>query len=283
MTTSQNLTESPAPILRWAGGKTRIVHFLRPLVPALDSGCTYVEPFLGGGALFFALKPKSAILGDSNSELINCYRQVANHPGEIVRLLSMHRRNHSKKYYYSLRQLTTGNAVERAARFLYINKTAFNGIYRVNKRGIFNVPFGPSQSGPAIPSRDRLYSSSKILRQATFVVADFQHTASQAKEGDFVYLDPPYPPLRDSANFTHYTADRFGHEDQVRVAETFKQLHSRGCRVMLSNSDVKAIRALYRGFHFTTLEVTRWLGSNGDRFKVNEVVITNYNPSELQH
>jgi len=266
------------PFLRWAGGKTKIVHLLKHFVPPRDNYERYIEPFVGGGALFFALGPERAILGDLNEELINCYQQVALYPSEIWKLLLGHMRKHSKGYYYKLREnnLSEGTKLERAARFIYINKTAFNGIFRVNRQGIFNVPFGPSSSGPAIPSKEELLRASELLKSARLIVGDFVETCSLAKKGDFVYLDPPYPPSTDTSNFTHYTSERFGWQDHEKVAGAFKLLDHKGCLVMMSNSDQERIRDLFRGFNIKRLSVTRWLGSNGDRFKVHELVITNY-------
>jgi DNA adenine methylase len=276
MLTSEKIESVPTPFLRWAGGKSKIVNQLIPFTPSAQRYKHYIEPFLGGGALFFAIRPDKALLADLNKELINCYQQVALHPNQVWNLIQRHRANHSKRYYYSIRELTDGTAIERAARFIYINKTAFNGIYRVNREGKFNVPYGPSESGPALPNKSELQNASQALSKAEFTFGDFKDTCSLAKQGDFIYLDPPYPPSSKSANFTHYTADRFGVEDQDRVAQVFKSLDMKGCLVMLSNSDVKVIRELYSGFDQHRLQVTRWLGSNGDRFKVHELVITNY-------
>lgn len=269
------------PFLRWAGGKSRLVSKLLPYVPPSDSYERYIEPFLGSGALFFKLEPKSAILADMNLHLINCYRQIAWKPNDVWNKLQEHKTQDSRKYYDSVRDsgLDTGTVVERAAFFLYLNKTAFNGIFRVNKSGKFNVPYGTKRSDDSWISLEELKSVSKCLRVAEFKVGSFEDTCKEAKKGDFVYLDPPYPPLRKSANFTHYTADGFGAEDQKKVAETFKALHEKGCLVMMSNSDQEVIRGLYKDFDFvtfSTIEVTRLIGSNGNRFKVDELVVTNY-------
>ncbi len=281
MSSPDSIISRPIPFLRWAGGKSKIVNQLAQLAPAEGEYTQYIEPFLGSGALFFYLRPKSAILADVNTHLINCYKQVARRPRDVWRFIQDHLRKHSREYYYSVRELglSEGSPLERAARFIYLNKSAFNGIYRVNRSGKFNVPFGPSLSGPAIPSEARLIAVSHALATAHLSTASFEQTCRQATYGDFVYLDPPYPPLAKSANFTHYTPDRFGIQDQQSVANTFKTLDNKGCRVMLSNSDQEHIRALYRGFRITNLEVTRWLGSNGKRFRVNEIVVTNYDPS----
>lgn len=266
------------PFLRWAGGKSRLVTKLLHYVPSSDMYGKYIEPFLGSGALFFKLKPDSALLADMNSHLINCYRQIARKPKEVWEKLQEHKNKDSKEYYNSIRDtgLDSGTVVDRAAFFLYLNKTAFNGIFRVNKSGKFNVPYGTVRSSSSWISLEELRGVSKYLQVAEFYVGSFEDACKQANKGDFVYLDPPYPPLTKSAYFTQYTAGGFSLEDQKRVAETFKWLDKKGCLVMMSNSDQKSIRDLYDGFYMDTLKVTRLIGSNGDRFKVDELVVTNY-------
>lgn len=266
------------PFLRWAGGKSRLVSKLLPFVPSSDSYERYIEPFLGSGALFFKLEPKSAILADMNSHLINCYRQIAGKPTAVWNKLQEHKNKDSREYYNSVRHtgLGTGTVVDRAAFFLYLNKTAFNGIFRVNKSGKFNVPYGTKRSDDSWISLEELKSVSKCLKIAEFKIGSFEDTCKEARKGDFVYLDPPYPPLTKSAYFTQYTAGGFSLDDQKRVAEVFKSLNKKGCLVMMSNSDQKSIRDLYDGFPMETIKVTRLIGSNGDRFKVDELVVTNY-------
>jgi DNA adenine methylase len=268
-----------APFLRWAGGKSKIVGSLKACLPPPASYNRYIEPFLGGGSLFFAVSPKEAILGDLNEDLINCYVQVSMHPYAVWSRLQAHLRSHSRQYYLQLRsRLRNGDALERAARFIYINKSAFNGIYRVNRRGEFNVPYGPTLGGPALPTKVALANASKALRHATLLVASFEETCNLARPGDLVYLDPPYLPAGKSAFFTHYTADRFGERDHKHVAGVFRELDKRGCLLMMSNCDQRIIRALYQGYRVRKLDVTRWLGSDGNRFKARELVITNFRP-----
>jgi len=271
------------PFLRWAGGKQRIVNFLLPFVPNKNIFKNYYEPFLGGGALFFTIQPKNALISDINSELIYCYQQVKKDPESVFCFLRKYARNDSPVFFYKVRAMPVHDMApqDRAARFIYLNKAAFNGIYRVNKTGDFNVPYGPSFNGPAIPSKEVLMLGAKCLRKAKILAGDFEEILADASADDFVYLDPPYPPRSDTAFFTHYSADRFGWEEQVRVAKMFSELSSRGCLVMLSNAYQKKIVNLYEQFHIFRLNVIRWLGSNGDRFKVREIVVTNYNPAEV--
>jgi DNA adenine methylase len=288
---TQNILDSPEelivtrsgpirvrPFLRWAGGKQRIVKSLLELCPKVEAYENYIEPFIGAGSLFFAIEPKRAILGDINAELINCYRQVRRHPLNLIERLDTHRNRHTEQYFYSVRREMPVDLsrLEQAARFIYLNKAAFNGIYRVNQNGQFNVPFGPSHRGIALPSAESLLAARPLLRRARLVTGDFDSTLSLAREGDFVYLDPPYPPRSETAFFAHYAQSRFPWDEQVRLAKTFRLLSNCGCLVMLSNADQKAIRDLYRGFTIRRLKVIRWLGSNGDRFGVREIVVTNY-------
>lgn len=266
------------PFLRWAGGKQKLVNRLLSFVPPLDRFRTYYEPFLGGGSLFFALQPPVAALSDVNIELMNCYRRVAQHPYRVAELINKYARKDSRKFYLRIRdkEIVHISADERAARFIYLNKAAFNGIYRVNTLGRFNVPYGPSSGGPAIPSIDKLAQAARCLRPAKLSVSDFQEAVANAKKEDFVYLDPPYPPRSETSYFTHYSAARFNWEDQERVARVFSDLSARGCLVLLSNADQKRIVKLYSQFRLVRLKAIRWLGSNGDRFRASEIIVTNY-------
>jgi DNA adenine methylase len=270
------------PFLRWAGGKQRLAGSLLEFVPQVDQYERYFEPFFGGGAVFFAIQPERAILSDLNRELINCYRQVRTNPKVVSAMVRRYAKRDSSSFFYEIRD---GNHNARtksakAARFIYLNKAAFNGIYRVNRKGKFNVPYGPSKNGPAVPSCEALLAASGCLKGATMLTGDFEEVLRKAKGGDFVYLDPPYPPRSDTAYFVHYSADRFSWDQQLRVAEVFRSLSKRRCLVMMSNADQKKVVSLYKGFHVHRLNATRWLGSNGDRFRVREIVVTNYDPSK---
>ena len=273
------------PFLRWAGGKSKIVRSLVNFMPTSNSYDRYFEPFVGAGALFFYIGPSKAVLSDLNTDLINCYRQVATHPTEVWNLLQVHREFDSKKYYSHIRSqdLDKLKSIEQAARFIYLNKAAFNGIYRVNQQGKFNVPYGPSFKGPALPKKILLEAASDLLESANILAADYREVCKSAKRDDFVYLDPPYPPTNGTSYFTHYTAKRFNWDDQREVSKVFRNLDRKGCLVMMSNSDREEIRSMFQGYYMQQLNVTRWLGSNGDRFKVHEIVVTNYNPSEVRY
>lgn len=274
----------PRPFLRWAGGKQKLVKYLLPFLPPPDRYRRYFESFLGAGALFFATSPIAAVLGDINRELMTCYEQVAKDSDRVHEIVQQLALRDSRRFFYFTRSMVPDRLIpaERAARFIYLNKAAFNGIYRVNRLGQFNVPYGPSSTGPAIPSRDLLRAAAKTLETAQLVVGDFEETVKSAKEGDFVYMDPPYPPRSRTAFFNHYCQQGFGWEHQLRVAEVFKQLADRGCLVMLSNAGQQKVYALYRKFQIHRLNVVRWVGSNGDRFRAREIVVTNYDVLGVQ-
>jgi DNA adenine methylase len=265
------------PFLRWAGGKTHLVPLLLGLAPPDVNRGTYWEPFLGAGNLFFALRPLRAVLSDRNADLIMCFRAVREHPDLIYEYLQLHGARTSTVYYYTIRQQynQSKDSVAKSAMFIYLNKTCFNGIWRVNKKGEFNVPYGHKEP-PALPSRADLLAASSILENAELKVGDFRDVLADARAGDFVYLDPPYPPLNETACFVHYTQERFCMEDQIAVAEMATTLDKRGCRVLISNADTEFIRSLYDNFQVLEQGVTRWIRTDGKRYRVNEIVALNY-------
>lgn len=270
-------SRSLRPFLRWAGGKQQILPQLRQFVPGDVADRRYVEPFAGAAALFFALTPERAALSDANGHLIDCYRSVSESPETVSRYVDQYATMTSEPEYYRIRdKYNSGRPSPRqAARFIYLNKTCFNGIFRVNRFGKFNVPFG-WKTPPALPTRDDLTSASKVLRRATLRTITFSAALQDAGEDDFVYLDPPYPPLNGTSYFTHYTAERFGDEDQAEVARMASDLDKRGALVMITNADTRRIRELYEGFHIRRLAVTRYVTCKSKKHRVSELVITNY-------
>ncbi len=262
------------PPIKWAGGKTQLLSQLRPLFP--EGFNLYLEPFVGGGAVFFDLQPNRAVLIDSNFELINFYQVVKNNLEELLRDLKKHK--NSKEYYYKIRSLDPDqmDSIERASRFLYLNKTCFNGLWRVNKRGKFNVPFGRYKN-PNYGDKENLYMVSAALKNAEIICDDFSIVTDYVTPGDFVYFDPPYHPLSKTASFTSYTEDCFSEKDQVRLSEIFRALDAEGCYVMLSNSDTEFIRGLYRGYDIRVVHAKRAINSKGTkRGPIIELVIRNY-------
>jgi len=268
------------PFLRWAGGKFRIVEHLLKFMPK-EPYRVYREPFLGAGSLYFALKPKIAYLSDLNGDLIFCYQQIRDYPDLIYRYLRQHMAQNSESYYHDVRNKynRSGPSVAQAARFIYLNKTSFNGIFRVNSKGQFNVPYG-HRKNPSFESRQVLKSISRLLGNAFLIPQSYEIALSDTEVQchDFIYLDPPYPPLSDTSYFTHYTAKGCSWDDQKNVAALAKRLKDNNCFVMISNVDTQLIRALYSDsdWHFHTIPVTRWIAANGSRHKVAELVITNY-------
>lgn len=270
------MTELQA-FLSWAGGK---VHHAKRLITYLPKDLkeyTYWEPFLGGGSIFFALSPSKAILSDSNSHLVECYQMVRDYPDKVAFYLKRLIEHTNSVEYYKVREdyNKSQKSIKQAARFIYLNKTSYNGIFRVNSSGFYNVPFGKKEK-PTFPSLETLRSVSALLKRAKLNACSYEKILIKVKKGDFVYLDPPYPPLNGTSFFTHYTKERFGKEDQINVSAIANQMSRLGCRVMISNADIPLIHNLYKGWNISILPVTRWITCKSFRHKVNELVITNY-------
>jgi DNA adenine methylase len=271
------------PILKWAGGKARLVPAILPLLPA--SIDTYYEPFVGGAAVFFALagerRFRRAVLSDLNAELVDVYRGVKKDVEQVIRLLRQYRRRHDSDTYYRTREIDPQSLelVERAARLIYLNKTGYNGLYRVNRAGQFNVPFG-SYVNPAICDEERLRGAAAALRArgVRLAVGDFAEVTRRAQPGDAVYFDPPYVPRSTTANFTSYHSEIFGQEAHERLARTLEELTQRGVRTVLSNSDTRFTRQLYdqRRFDVHEVQVTRPINSKSTaRGRVGELLVDN--------
>jgi len=267
------------PIIKWAGGKWRLAPTLRRFMPPVERIRRYYEPFVGGAALFFHLQPADAQLSDTNPELINLYTVVRDQLPALLDALRGH--VNESAYYYRVREqdpATLGD-IERAARLIYLNKTCYNGLYRVNARGAFNVPFGRF-SNPAICDAANLALANAALQGVALRLADYETALAKATAGDLIYFDPPYQPVSKTASFTSYTQTRFGPDEQARLAGMMATLAARGCYVTQSNSDTPLIRDLYGalpGFILHTIQATRAINSKASaRGPVNELVITNY-------
>ncbi|MDB9375035.1 DNA adenine methylase [Nodularia sphaerocarpa] len=265
----------PRPFLKWAGGKSRLISQYIPYFPKQYK--TYYEPFLGGGAIFFHLHPPAAILTDINAELITTYRCVRDHVEELIGLLEEHQNRHNKDYYYDVRAYLGGSDLEKAARFIYLNKTCFNGLYRVNSQGKFNVPVGRYKN-PNICPENILRSASLALSKSEIKQADFTDVLKYATSSDdFVFLDPPYHPLSNTSYFTAYSSYCFAENQQFQLRDIFATLAERGVKVMLSNSDCTFIRELYSNFNIHTISAARSINSNAKkRGKITEVLVTSY-------
>jgi len=273
------------PFTKWAGGKRQLLPELIERMPKEYN--RYYEPFIGGGALFFEVAPKHATISDYNHYLIYSYRQIRENIDELIKLLETHDLNNSKEYYLNLRmadrngELEKMSEAEQAARLLYMLRVDFNGLYRVNSKNQFNVPYGKYKN-PRIVDKPLLKNINKYLikNDIEILQGDFEQAVREAKAGDFVYFDPPYAPLSPTSSFTSYTKNGFGIKEQERLRDLFVELTERGVKVMLSNSDVPLIHELYGNtpnVKIETVGVTRLIGSNvKSRGKINEVIIRNY-------
>lgn len=274
------LRERAGPFLKWVGGKGKLVPQLHARLPPRMELRRHVEPFLGGGALFFSCCPPRALLSDVNADLVETYLAVRDAVDEVLIALDRLADAHCELAYYGARERYNrrehGNSAARAALFIYLNKTGFNGLYRVNARGQFNVPMGRYTS-PSIVDPKKLRAASERLRSVELRAVSFEALVRIVGTGDFVYLDPPYEPVSRTANFTSYTAAGFTRGDHVRLSEVFRALDGRGAKLMLSSSDVPFIRELYRGYRIEHVMAARAVSScPGSRGPVRELVIRNY-------
>ena len=261
------------PFLKWAGGKASLLPELMKHIPGRVR--RYHEPFVGGGAMFFAVAPRRAVLSDANGELIHCWRQVRDDVHAVLDALSEH--VYDRARFEAVRALDPVRlpATERAARFIYLNKTCFNGLWRVNRAGRFNVPFGRYKN-PTFHDPGLLLRASRALRDVQIHRAPFQIALQRAAPGDFVYLDPPYDPVSQTASFTSYTRDAFTWADQERLAAECASLDRRGVRFLLSNSATPRIRALYRAFEQRLVRAPRHIScKGGGRGHVDELLVFN--------
>jgi len=282
---TQKVMERPVkaePFLKWAGGKGQLLNEFVKLFP--DNFNNYIEPFVGGGAVFFylysngKLTNKKSVLIDSNKDLITAYKSIKdkNKLRFIIKALSNGKYLNNKDNFYKVREQEPKNDVDKTARLIYLNKTCFNGLYRVNSNGKFNVPFGRYKN-PLICDSENLKAVNSALANAKLINGDFTIVLEFADKGDFVYFDPPYHPVSKTASFTGYTKDSFGEEAQERLAEVYRKLDRRGCKMMLSNSDVKFIRDLYKGYRIEVVKARRMINCKASkRGDVNELVILNY-------
>jgi len=250
------------PFIKWVGGKRQLLPSLLQHAPSNLS--TYFEPFIGGGALFFAMRPKRAVVADVNARLIRTYKGVQKNVEDVIRLLRSYPHNQTFFYRFREEKIDAGSDAEVAAWFIYLNKTCFNGLYRVNRDNRFNVPFG-RYANPSICDEPTLRACSEALSGTELLVEDFAAVVAKAKRGDFVYFDPPYVPLSATSSFTSYTSNGFGHVEQTRLRDTAKNLRKRGVRVLLSNSSAPFVRSLYaKGFELIEVSATRVVNSKAN-------------------
>ena len=276
------------PIVKWVGGKSQVLDKIQEMLPPSFVDQKYYEPFLGGAAVLlglFELKPTKAIASDINPELINMYTQVRDNVStvatELTKLDACHESySDPKAFYYDVRKdfntYLGSKTPTQAARFIYLNKHCFNGLYRVNSKGEFNVPFNGKKAGRSFDA-EHLIKASVRFKDTTLLCCDFEDTVKDATVHDFVFLDSPYAPLTPTS-FTDYTKEGFKYEDHLRLADLFKELTNRGCYCMLTNHDTPLIRELYKDFNIEVVDVRRSINRNGNDRKGKEVIITNYNP-----
>ncbi len=272
------------PFLKWAGGKGQLLKQFAPYFPTAPMR-GYYEPFVGSGAVFFHIRSldlfASYRVADINADLVTCYLVVREDIDALIARLAEHRARHSEEYYYAVRALDRDSGwahapdVERAARMIYLNKTCYNGLWRVNSKGHFNVPMGRYRH-PDILNEARLRAASEALQNVTIAHEPFTSVVRHAGAGDFVYFDPPYMPLNATSNFTSYSAESFGLAEQERLACVFAQVSAKGACAMLSNSDTPIVRDLYKDFRVETVSARRMINSKtGSRGEINEVVVLN--------
>ncbi|MFT3766762.1 MAG: DNA adenine methylase [Minicystis sp.] len=267
------------PFLKWAGGKWSIAPRIERLLPHDVRDRVYREPFVGGGAMFFYLQPHRAILSDSLRDLIDTYRVVQLHVDALISRLEKLRDTHTTEQFYAIRaafnEEKDAPRVERAARLIYLNKTCFNGLFRTNREGAFNVPVGRFKN-PGILDATTLRLAAAALADAELVHDTFEHLLDRAEPGDVIYLDPPYVPLTKTASFCAYADGAFTIRDQTRLAEVFRELDDRGCLLALSNSDTPEVRRLYAGYDFSPIIAPRAISSKAStRGEVTELLIRN--------
>lgn len=274
----EKLKEETHPIVKWVGGKRQLMFELLKNMP--KSYNRYFEPFIGGGALFFELQPEQAYISDMNEELINLYSVVRDNVYELIDDLSKH--EVSKEYFLEIRNIDRTEKyaelsdVERASRFIYLNRTCFNGMYRVNSQGQFNVPFGHYKN-PRIIDENNLLNCSELLKKTEIKCADFSEILTKVQKDDFVYFDPPYVPLNETSSFTSYTKDGFDIDMQFKLRDVCDELDSKGVKFMLSNSDTKLVNELYANYEIKKVFASRQINANADgRGKITEVLVRNY-------
>ena len=271
------------PFVKWAGGKRQIINKLKEYVP--DEFDTYYEPFVGGGALLFELSPKKAVINDSNKELMNVYNVLCDEEKfkKMCSVLNNYEVNHGEKFFYEIRSKDKNKKTfdrlsdyTRAARTIYLNKACFNGLYRVNSKNEFNVPFGKKTKVNTYDGGNLITVSNYLtMNDVKIMSVDFEEAVKDAKKGDFIYFDPPYD--SDTKTFNSYTEEGFGKEEQVRLSRVYKELADRGCYVMLSNHNTMLVKELYKDYNIHKIEAKRNINANGKkRGMVEEVIITNY-------
>ena len=271
-----------SPFVKWAGGKTQLLKHLEDLLP--DTFGTYYEPFIGGGAFLFDTQPQHAVINDINEQLINVYRQLKADPEAVIAAIrELDSIPCDKERYLAVRQqynekISSGELdAPCASLIIWVNKHCFNGLYRVNGKGLFNVPYNNKTGGVSM-DENNLRGIGQYFRDndVKIMQGDFMDACADVKDGDFVYFDSPYVPVSDTANFTSYTKDGFALQDHMRLADLFRELSEKGAQLMLSNHNVPLVHELYQGFNIHEMAVRRFINSDATKRTGKEVIITNY-------
>lgn len=279
-----NKSTDAKPFLKWVGGKSGLLSQLERFIPS--DFCRYYEPFLGGGALFFRLRPSRAFLNDINETLISTYRHIKENPEKVMASLKKLESQYfdadtkgKNKLYYDVRVRYNSNKVgslNRSVYLMFLNKTGYNGLYRENSTGGYNVPFGKYKK-PAILGNGNIMAVHKLLKHTALTHKPFHQAVKNAKKGDFIYFDPPYHPLNDTSKFTNYTEHDFTKKDQLKLRDVFRELDKKGCYVMLSNSHSKFITDIYKGYRQEVVMASRAINCKAHgRGKIKELLILNY-------
>jgi len=259
------------PFLKWAGGKSQMLGVLEAYMPKEYNN--YIEPFLGGGAMFFFTRPLNSILADSNEELINTYTILRDSPYDLINAIKELKNDEETFYHIRSQDPLKLNEIQRAARFIFLNKTCFNGLYRVNKKGQFNVPYGHRKS-PTIIDDNVIHLASNTLQNSKLINSDYSLVLKQyAEENDFIFLDPPYDPLNKNSDFKRYTKEFFYKEDQIRLKHDFDTLVNKGCKVLLTNSNTDFIINLYSEYHIEICETKRMINSDASKRTGQDIIV----------
>ncbi len=273
------------PVVKWVGGKRQLIDEISKYIPKKYD--TYYEPFFGGGAVLFCLQPKKAVINDINTDLINTYIVIKNDHVKLIEDLKKH--VNTSEYFYQIRSLDKDSdkfksmtKIEKASRLIYLNKTCFNGLFRVNSSGQFNTPFG-NYRNPNIVNEPVIIAVNKYFNEADIKIlnVDFAEAVKDAKKGDFVYFDPPYDPVSDTASFTGYNENGFNREEQIRLKNLCDELNKKGVKFLLSNSSTTFIKQLYSNYRLEVVKARRSINSNGNkRGEIDEVLVRNYEYGE---
>jgi DNA adenine methylase len=266
------------PFIRWAGGKQNLVDHLLLNTPDHRKINKYWEPFLGAGSLFFANGFSKAEISDVNEHLINSYKQIKNNPESTYKRLLHYKRNLCEDFYYEVREAFNNhlqeNTIEQAVRFIFLVHTSYNGIYRVNSNGEYNVPFG--KANPSLPTFEHIQKASKKLQRIKIQVQSYEEILPSVKKKDFIYLDPPYPKLKEEDELQQFTIDKFSKDHQIELADFANALKKKGCYVMISNSKIPFVKRLYSNWQITEIPVIRYVSCKSERKKIKELLIKNY-------